>query len=70
VDAGEINEGTSRVGVASLTTDLMKEGTEKLSAQQVAEAAAAAWEDTLDVHAGNDQTKLGIDVLQEFARMR
>src|SRR6267143_373821 len=48
VDAGEINEGTSRVGVASLTTDLMMEG-------------------TLDVHAGKDQTKLGIDVLQEFA---
>src|ERR1700756_3174115 len=40
VDAGEINEGTSRTGVAGLTTDLMKEGTEKLSAQQGAEAAA------------------------------
>src|SRR6267378_2655184 len=66
VDAGEINEGTSRVGVASLTTDLMKEGTEKLSTQQVAEAAARMGS-TLDVHAGNDQTKLGIDVLQEFA---
>jgi len=66
VDAGEINEGTSRVGVASLTTDLMKEGTEKLSAQQVAEAAARMGS-TLDVHAGKDQTKLGIDVLQEFA---
>src|SRR3974390_1550932 len=25
VDAGEINEGTGRIGVASLTTDLMKE---------------------------------------------
>lgn len=66
VDAGEINEGTSRVGVASLTTDLMKEGTEKLSAQQVAEAAARMGS-TLEVHAGKDQTKLGIDVLQEFA---
>jgi len=66
VDAGEINEGTSRVGVAGLTTDLMKEGTEKLSAQQVAEAAARMGS-TLEVRAGNDQTKLGIDVLQEFA---
>src|SRR5580693_9925683 len=37
VDAGQINEGSGRVGVASLTTDLMKEGTEKLTAQQVAE---------------------------------
>jgi predicted Zn-dependent peptidase len=66
VDAGEINEGTGRVGVASLTTDLMKEGTEQLSAQQVAEAAARMGS-TLEVHAGKDQTKLGIDVLQEFA---
>src|SRR5258708_6672261 len=66
VDAGEINEGTSRAGVAGLTTDLMKEGTEKLTAQQVAEAAARMGS-TLEVRAGNDQTKLGIDVLQEFA---
>ncbi|HWY05447.1 MAG TPA: pitrilysin family protein [Candidatus Acidoferrales bacterium] len=66
VDAGEINEGTARTGVASLTTDLMKEGTEKLSAQQVAEAAARMGS-TLEVHAGQDQSKLGIDVLEEFA---
>jgi predicted Zn-dependent peptidase len=66
VDAGEINEGNARTGVASLTTDLMKEGTEKLTAQQVAEAAARMGS-TLDVRAGKDQTKLGIDVLQEFA---
>ena len=66
VDAGEINEGSGRIGVASLTTDLMKEGTEKLTAQQVAEAAARMGS-TLEVHAGKDQTKLGIDVLQEFA---
>jgi len=66
VDAGEINEGSGRIGVASLTTDLMKEGTEKLTAQQVAESAARMGS-TLEVHAGKDQTKLGIDVLQEFA---
>ncbi len=66
VDAGEINEGSTRVGVAGLTTDLMKEGTEKQSAQQVAEAAARMGS-TLDVRAGKDQTKLAIDVLQEFA---
>jgi zinc protease len=66
VDAGEINEGSARVGVAGLTTDLMKEGTEKQSAQQVAEAAARMGS-TLDVRAGKDQTKLAIDVLQEFA---
>jgi zinc protease len=66
VDAGEINEGSTRVGVAGLTTDLMKEGTEKQSAQQVAEAGARMGS-TLDVRAGKDQTKLAIDVLQEFA---
>src|SRR6266849_10787376 len=66
VDAGEINEGTARTGVASLTTDLMKEGTENQTAQQVAEAAARMGS-TLEIHAGKDQTKLGIDVLQEFA---
>jgi zinc protease len=66
VDAGEINEGSGRTGVASLTTDLMKEGTEKQAAQQVAEAAARMGS-TLEIHAGKDQTKLGIDVLQEFA---
>ena len=66
VDAGQINEGTARTGVASLTTDLMKEGTETLTAQQVAEAAARMGS-TLEIHASQDQTKLGIDVLQEFA---
>ena len=66
VDAGEINEGTSRTGVAGLTTDLMKEGTESLTAQQVAEAAARMGS-PLDIRAGQDQIKLGIDVLQEFA---
>jgi predicted Zn-dependent peptidase len=66
VDSGEINEGSGRTGVASLTTDLMKEGTEKQTAQQVAEAAARMGS-TLEIHAGKDQTKLGIDVLQEFA---
>jgi len=66
VDAGEINEGTSRTGVAGLTTDLMKEGTETLTSQQVAEAAARMGS-PLDIRAGQDQIKLGIDVLQEFA---
>src|SRR6266849_7949233 len=66
VDAGDINEGSGRTGVASLTTDLMKEGTENQTAQQVAEAAARMGS-TLEIHAGKDQTKLGIDVLQEIA---
>jgi zinc protease len=65
VDAGQINEGSSRVGVADLTANLMKEGTEKLTSQQVAEEAADMGS-TLDIGAGADQTKLSLDVLQEF----
>src|SRR5262244_2182922 len=63
--AGGINDGTSRIGVAGLTADLMKEGTEKLTSKQVAEAAAGMGS-ALDVQAGADQTKMVMDVLQEF----
>ena len=65
VYAGGIDEGSDRVGVAGLTSDLMKEGTVKLTSQQVAEAAADMGS-TLDISAGADQTKLDMDVLQEF----
>ena len=65
VDAGEINEGSARAGVAGLTADLMKEGTDKLTSQQVAEAAANMGS-TLEISAGADQTKASLDVLQEF----
>src|SRR5260221_4610903 len=44
----------------------MKKGTENQTEQQVPEAAARMGR-TLEIHAGKDQTKLGIDVLQEFA---
>jgi len=66
VYAGGIDEGSARVGVAGLNADLMKEGTEKLTSKQVAEAAADMGS-TLEVQAGSDQTKIEIDVLQEFA---
>ena len=65
VYAGGIDEGSARVGIAGLTADLMKEGTEKLTSKQVAEAAADMGS-TLEVQAGPDQTKIEIDVLQEF----
>ena len=65
VYAGEINEGSARVGVAGLTADLMKEGTDKYTSQQVAEAAARMGS-TLEIGASSDQTKLGMDVLEEF----
>src|SRR5215472_12761235 len=65
VDAGQINEGSARVGAADLTANLMKEGTETLTSQQVAEQAASMGS-TLDIGASADQTKLSMDVLQEF----
>src|SRR5271165_4895715 len=55
VDAGSINEGNARTGVAGLTADLMKEGTGLMTSQQVAEAAARMGS-TLDVSAGADRT--------------
>jgi len=65
VDAGTINEGMSHVGVAGLTADLMKEGTQTLTAEQLADATARMGS-TLDVTAGADQTIAGLDVLSEF----
>src|SRR5215467_15407431 len=40
VYAGGIDEGSARIGVAGLTADLIKEGTERLTSKQVAEATA------------------------------
>ena len=66
VDAGGLNEGSSRIGVADLTAELLKEGTVTLPAEQVAEEAARMGS-TLEVSAGADQTTVGLDVLEEFA---
>jgi zinc protease len=66
VDAGSINEGSSRVGVASLTADLLKEGTVMLNSEQLAQETSRMGS-TLDVTAGPDQTIAQLDVLSEFA---
>jgi len=66
VDAGSLNEGKHRVGVADLTGELFKEGTVMLTAQQLAQETSAMGS-TLNVVVGADQTKLELDVLQEFA---
>jgi zinc protease len=65
VDAGSIDEGADHVGVAGLTADLMQEGTDKLTSQQLADAAARMGS-TLNVSAGDDQTSATLDVLSEF----
>jgi zinc protease len=66
VDAGNLNEGKNRVGVADLTGELFKEGTVMLTSQQLAQETGAMGS-TLNVVVGADQTKLELDVLQEFA---
>ena len=66
VDAGNLNEGKNRVGVADLTGDLFKEGTAGLTARQLAEETSRMGS-SLEVNVGADQTKFELDVLQEFA---
>lgn len=65
LDTGSINEGTNHVGVAGLTADLMKEGTQALTSEQLADTTARMGS-TLEVTAGADQTVAGLDVLSEF----
>ena len=73
VAAGSADEGKDHRGVAGLTADLMKEGTEKLTASQLADEAARMGT-TLDVSSAYDRTDAALDVLSEFgpdaARLR
>src|SRR6516225_8060404 len=65
IDAGSINEGSDHVGVSGLTADLMKEGTQSLTSEQLADATAKMGS-TLEVAANADQTIAALDVLSEF----
>ena len=65
VRTGNLNEGEKR-WLADFTTALMQEGTASLSAQQVAEEAAAMGGEIF-VRTGLDETVIGGDVLAEFA---
>jgi zinc protease len=66
VDTGSSNEGNTRVGVADMTSDLMKEGTVMLTSQQLAQEAARMGS-TLQMSVSADRTTLTLDVLEEFA---
>jgi zinc protease len=66
IGAGTVNEPKDQVGVGDLTGDLLKEGTATLTALQLGEATARMGS-TLDVTVDADQSKLDLDVLQEFA---
>ncbi|HMN46038.1 MAG TPA: pitrilysin family protein [Povalibacter sp.] len=64
VRTGNLNEG-QQVWLADLTADLLKEGTAKRTAQQIAEAATLMGGE-LGISAGPDQTFLQLDVLAEY----
>src|SRR5437868_5465478 len=63
--AGSADESKAHEGVAGLTADLLKEGTEKLTASQLADEAARMGS-TLSVDSSYDRTDAGLDVLSEF----
>jgi zinc protease len=65
IAAGSADEGKDHQGVAGLTAELMKEGTEKLTASQLADEAARMGS-TLDVSSSYDRTDAGMDVLSDF----
>lgn len=65
VRAGALDEG-DRTWLASLTGDMMKEGTLNYSSAELA-ARAAALGGELSVNAGDEFTTVSIDVLGEFA---
>src|SRR5277367_4694457 len=65
VDAGNINEGSTHVGVADMAGNLLKEGTTTLTSQQLAQESARMGS-TLNVGVSQDLTTLNLDVLQEF----
>jgi zinc protease len=65
VRTGNLNEGENQVWLANITGDLMKEGTETRSAEQVAKEAARAG-GAITVTVGPDQTQIESDALSEF----
>lgn len=64
IRTGNLNEG-KQTWLADLTADLMKEGTQKRTAQQIAEAATLMGGD-VGIAVTPDQTLMQMDVLAEF----
>ncbi len=65
VRTGNIDEAENEVWLADLTVDMLKEGTQTRSAQQIASEAASMGGE-LNVSASADQSWIGGDVLSEF----
>ena len=64
VRVGALNDG-ERTWLSDLTADLMKEGTDFKTAEQISDAAAAMGGE-VGIGVGADQTSLSIDVLSEY----
>jgi zinc protease len=64
VRVGAINDG-ERTWLSDLTAELMKEGTQQRTAEQIAEAAAEMG-GQVAIGVGADQTTLSLDVLSEY----
>lgn len=65
IRTGALNEG-GKIWLSSLTTELLKQGTQQRSAEQIAESAALMG-GALGAQAGDDETSVGLDVLSESA---
>jgi predicted Zn-dependent peptidase len=65
IRAGSIDEAANQVWLSALVGDYLTQGTAKLGATQIAEAAARMG-GSLDVAVGADRTDIGGDVLSEF----
>ncbi len=64
VRVGNVNEAADEVWLADLTGDLMKEGTQSLGAEEVAQQAAAMGGE-VNISVGQDRTNISGDVLSE-----
>ena len=63
--AGHLSETENQVWLANLTSDLMKEGTQSRSGEQIAQEAASMGGD-VNISVDEDQTTVSGDVLTEF----
>lgn len=66
IRVGNLNEQADEVWLSDLTADLLKEGTKKYSAEEIARKAASMGGE-LDINTGMDETDIDGDVLSEFA---
>lgn len=65
VRAGNLNEGAEQIWLANITGTMLKEGTAKRSAEQLAQETARMG-GQINVGVGADQTSINGDVLSEF----